>query len=92
LADGQEELRRRCRLRFFVVSARAWDLLLRAKHLFVAAIDGWGSPGFAPTTLRRSASFASGGHRAGVGSKLKHYDGGPQLIAERLDARGVAVR
>jgi len=28
----------RCRLRFFVVSARVRDLLLRAKHLFVAAI------------------------------------------------------
>jgi len=27
----------RCRLRFFVVSTRVWDLLPRAKHLFVAA-------------------------------------------------------
>ena len=28
----------RCRLHFFVVSARVRDLLLRAKHLFVAAM------------------------------------------------------
>ena len=42
------EIAPRRRLRCFVASARVRDLLIRAKDLFVAAIDGWGSPGFAP--------------------------------------------
>jgi hypothetical protein len=45
------KLRRDLPLRFFVVLVAGIpvrNLLLRAKHLFVAAIDGWGSRGLAP--------------------------------------------
>jgi hypothetical protein len=44
-----EELRRAAG-RLLVALGPAWDLLLRAKHLSVAAIDGWGSPGLRPTS------------------------------------------
>ena len=51
-----------------VVFGRVQDLLLRAKHLFVAAIDGWGSPG-----LRELANqnMTAGPVAFGAGAILK---------------------
>ena len=48
LASWQRTKLRRAAGRLLVASAPVRDLLVRAKHLFVAAINGWGSPGLAP--------------------------------------------
>ena len=45
--DGSQRLSN-LDLRLLVALPRARDLLDYAKHLFVAAIDGWGSPGLVP--------------------------------------------
>jgi hypothetical protein len=67
-----EELRRAAG-RLLVALAPAQDLLLRAKHLFVAAIDGWSSPGACaePIAAWTRAAFNTWFPRSAIAGDLR---------------------
>jgi hypothetical protein len=92
----------RCRLRFFVVSARVWHLLFCAKHLLVAAIGltvTIGSSGISPRSYNGGGLYKmepkelANVPAEAIAAMLPHVEDRPAAQGELFATRtGVAAR